>query len=632
MKKLQSAILPVLFFAFIIFSCDDRKDLYPGVRPDAIFGVSQTNIAIGQPVEFSDSSTNLPREWLWDFGDGTDTSTDTNPTHTYYAAGTYKVILTVKNYGGSDTTSRNITVGMVPVANFGAAKTSINVGENVQLNDSSKNTPNKWYWNFGDDSTSVQQNPIHAYSNTGTYTVTLIASNNFGSDTTMIEKYIIVSKAGTAPVADFIASSTNITVNNTIQFTDKSTNLPTSWSWNFGDGSALVTTKNPTHSFSAAGNYTVTLTAANSTGSHTKTQTITVKATGSAPIASFTATPTITTVGTNVTFTDNSSNTPTEWLWEFGDGTTSTLRNPTHAYSSANTYTVTLTVTNSFGNNSITKSSYIRVGKAPVAAYIGSPTTINTGEHVQFTNQATNSPTSFLWSFGDGSNSTEQNPNHTYNSAGIYTVKLTVTNDFGTNAKTNTKYIIANGTGAAITDVEGNTYNTVQIGTQMWMASDLKVKKYNDNTSIPNRSNSTLWNTPGDTGFYALNSTKVYYNWHIGNSTKNVCPTGWHMPSESEWYTLITYAGGSAEAISKLNNRSWNGNNGLNTLGFSADPTGYISENGTITNNDGTVAYWWTSSEFTNASYGWSYYDGNSHIAAEPHPKNYGYAIRCVKD
>jgi PKD repeat protein len=126
---------------------------------------------------------------------------------------------------------------------------------------------------------------------------------------------------------------------------------------------------------------------------------------GNPPAAAFTGTPTKGTAPLSVSFTDQSSGTITSRQWEFGDGGTSTAKDPSHTFNSAGTFTVKLTVSNEFGSDDETKSNYITVGDSPVAAFSVSNTSINQGENLQFTDQSTNQPTSWSWDFGDGSTS-----------------------------------------------------------------------------------------------------------------------------------------------------------------------------------------------------------------------------------
>jgi PKD repeat protein len=146
-----------------------------------------------------------------------------------------------------------------------------------------------------------------------------------------------------------------------VVFTDKSTESPTLWLWSFGDGTSS-TTKNPEHTYSKAGKYTVSLTANNSAGSGTLTKPSYIVVTAiKAPSAAFSASPVSGKAPLTVRFTDKSTGSPVSWSWNFGDKSTSTARNPAHKYSKAGKYTVSLTVKNTAGSNSSTKSGYITV-------------------------------------------------------------------------------------------------------------------------------------------------------------------------------------------------------------------------------------------------------------------------------
>ncbi len=130
-------------------------------------------------------------------------------------------------------------------------------------------------------------------------------------------------------------------------------------------------------------------------------------------MAAFSGTPTSGTVALTVSFTDQSTNSPTSWAWNFGDSGTSTAQNPSHTYTTAGTYTVTLTATNSGGSDPETKTNYITVSSPvppPVAAFSGTPTSGTAPLTVSFTDHSTNSPTSWSWTFGDGGTSTAAEP------------------------------------------------------------------------------------------------------------------------------------------------------------------------------------------------------------------------------
>ena len=257
-----------------------------------------------------------------------------------------------------------------PIANFSSNVTSGTVPLNVAFTDTSTNTPTAWNWSFGDGTAnSTVKNPTHKYSNAGTYTVTLTATNSAGSSTIKKSSYITASST-TPPalVANFSSNVTSGTAPLNVAFADKSTGTPTAWNWSLGDGT-YSTVKNPAHLYSKAGNYTVKLTvknAAGSTNTVTKTNYIKVatSTTAQKPVISFWGSKVSGPVPLTITFTDASTGTPTAWNWNFGDGTAnSTLKNPRHTYSNAGTYSVTLTASNTAGSTTKTRANYITVTK-----------------------------------------------------------------------------------------------------------------------------------------------------------------------------------------------------------------------------------------------------------------------------
>jgi len=233
----------------------------------------------------------------------------------------------------------------------------------------------------------------------------------------------------------------------TVQFTDTSTLSSTSLLWDFGDGSSEnATEQNPVHTYTSPGSYTVNLTKIYGSGMNqvVKYNYINVY---SAPVANFTSNVTSGSTPFTVQFTDTSTGTPTNWFWDFGDGTNSTDQNPTHTYTttgtSTGTFTVNLTATNAAGSNTTSRADYITVSSAaPVVSFTGTPRTSGAVPlTVRFNDTSTLHPTSWLWDFGDGTNSTEQHPTHTYTSAGTYTVTLTGTNVIGSSTASKPGYI-----------------------------------------------------------------------------------------------------------------------------------------------------------------------------------------------
>ena len=204
------------------------------------------------------------------------------------------------------------------------------------------------------------------------------------------------------------------------------------------------------------------------------------------------------------------------------------------------------------------------------------------------------------------------------------------------------------GYGPNITDTEGNSYKTVYIGTQQWMAENLKVSKYSDGTTIPNVNDGEEWSnlTSGAWTYYnndVANNAKYgkLYNWYavskISNGNKNVCLTGWHVPTDGEWTVLTDYlgvesiAGGKMKEVGTI---SWNSPNtdATNTSLFSALPGGFRPYNG-FYYNIGSNGYCWSSTE-DNTSNAWlrvlRYNDGIA-IRVFNHKRN-GLSVRCLRD
>ena len=327
---------------------------------------------------------------------------------------------------------------IIPVANFWGSPRSGEAPLNVTFTDISTGTPTSWNWSFGDGTYSTDENPVHAYSTAGTYSVTLTDSNAAGNDSMTKNNYIIALQK---PVADFWGSPRSGEAPLNVTFTDISTGTPTSWKWSFGDGT-YSTDENPVHAYSTAGTYSVTLTDSNAAGNDSMTKNNYIIALQK-PVADFWGSPRSGEAPLNVTFTDISTGTPTSWNWSFGDGTYSTDENPVHAYSTAGTYSVTLTDSNAAGSDSMTKNNYIIALQKPVADFWGSPRSGEAPLNVTFTDISTGTPTSWNWSFGDGTYSTDENPVHAYSTAGTYSVTLTDSNAAGNDSMTKNNYIIA---------------------------------------------------------------------------------------------------------------------------------------------------------------------------------------------
>jgi PKD repeat protein len=159
------------------------------------------------------------------------------------------------------------------------------------------------------------------------------------------------------------------------------------------------------------------------------------------PHADFAADAVIGAAPMEVHFSDLSEGTPEWWTWAFGNGDSSDEQNPVYEYPAPGTYTVTLTVGNLYGDDSLTKTGYMRVGLAPEVSFEATPTAGIVPLPVSFTDLSTNGPSSWSWSFGDGASSTDQHPDHTYSKVGLYTVTLTAVNEYASPSATKIRYI-----------------------------------------------------------------------------------------------------------------------------------------------------------------------------------------------
>jgi PKD repeat protein len=332
--------------------------------PVADFTATPTSGNAPLLVRFTDTSMGNPTGWVWNFGDGS-MSTQQNPYHLYANPGVYSVTLSVRNSAGSNAVTKEglITVRSLPVADFSANRTSGTAPLVVKFTDGSSGGPTSWTWNFGDGTSSTEQNPVHEYSVPGVYTVSLTAANDVGTSEKTKSGYITVGERLTAAFTYTTSNPENLAPL-TVAFRDASGDSPTLWTWNFGDGH-MTTEKNPIHTFTKAGNYTVTLTVSDGFASSSASQTIEVKprlipnfkvepSTGSAPL--------------RVQLIDQTIGTPNSWRWVIiRDALNMTVFDPGHAtetytFNEPGSYDVLLTVSDAYGNtDSILKSDVVQV-------------------------------------------------------------------------------------------------------------------------------------------------------------------------------------------------------------------------------------------------------------------------------
>ncbi|MFC1734016.1 fibrobacter succinogenes major paralogous domain-containing protein, partial [candidate division KSB1 bacterium] len=237
------------------------------------------------------------------------------------------------------------------------------------------------------------------------------------------------------------------------------------------------------------------------------------------------------------------------------------------------------------------------------------------------------------------SNITGLTPNTTYY------VRAYATNNTGTGYGSILSFVTQNGSGGTVTDIDGNVYQTVTIGTQIWMAENLKTTKYRDGTSIISAPNISTWSTI-TIGAYSNydndpSNSSTYgrlYNSYAVTDTHNICPSGWHVPSDAEWTTLVTYLGGNSVAGGKLKETGtahWTSPNtgATNESGFTALPGGYRRFSGAYFDLS-HLGFWWTStsnSTIEETRYRRMNWDGSEIDGGQMEWKN-GCSVRCLKD
>lgn len=406
--------------------------------PTASFtGAPRTGLA-PLTVTFNNSSTPAD-SYLWDYGDGS-TSNNGAPTHSYVydTPGVFTVRLTAYNAYGSNTLTRNnyVQVYDPPAPDFSATPTFGAEPLAVQFTNLSQNATS-YLWTFGDGSSSTAVSPAHTYQTGGVYTVTLRASNPGGSVELTRTSYITVENA---PQPAFTAFPRAGLLTLTTTFTNTSL-YATSYIWDYGDGVTSTTTLPVhTHTYAAPGVYDVTLTAVNTYTARTLTESayITVY---DAPLADFTAVPTAGPAPLSVNFANQSQH-ANSFNWDFGDGGSSAESNPTHLYTAAGFYTVTLTAANPFDSHTLTRTAYIFVYDQAAPAFTAVPRIGEAPLVVTFTNQSQYADT-LIWDYGDGQSAVvmDEQHSHTYTMPGVYTVTLTAVNPYDTQILTRTHYI-----------------------------------------------------------------------------------------------------------------------------------------------------------------------------------------------
>ena len=280
-------------------------------------------------------------------------------------------------------------------------------------------------WFFGDGDSSTQENPTHNYTSFGSFAVTLVTTNAAGcTDTIRKDSFVRIQRPEVSIVQVPQEGCVPYAYQPKIQI--NSPDSIVSYLWNFGDNNTS-TLANPQYTYTVPGVYTVSLTYTTAGGCTDSVKAIDAIRVGEKPIVNFTATPRFACAFQSIRFNDLSTGPVGDrWLWSFGDGGFSTLKDPTHIYQDTGWFSVKLVVWNNGCRDSLIIPNYIQI-KAPIARFIDSS---GCGEKIKrwFIDRSIGA-TSWFWNFGDGNNSTLQNPVHSYAAPGSYIVTLTVKND-----------------------------------------------------------------------------------------------------------------------------------------------------------------------------------------------------------
>lgn len=397
-------------------------------KPAVKFSVTDSIDCIPFTTSFKDLSTvtvGTVINWQWDFDDGA-TSLIQNPSHLYNISGNYNITLTVTSSGGCS----NSLSKLAYIKANDSIRTLFTFTKPLKCNPPelirfTNNTlgpgPLSYKWDFGDGTTSTNLSPSHNYLTGGTYSLKLMVSNNIGCRDTLVYKDTLVIK----DVQPAITGPDTVCANKLISFTNGTVPAALSSRWSFSDGGS-ASGSSITKSWITPGNYSIKLVSNYPTCSDSIVKPVVV--TGF-PFFDFSSSDTF---GCKVPFTVNFTDLSVgavNWLWNFGDGNTSTQQNPSHTYTTEGIYTVRLQATNGAGcAGNILETDFIRVHKPKVAF-----NNTDGGGCIPYAFQpipvayAPDGIAGYFWDFGNGTSSSAQYPVGIYPDSGTYDVKLVIT-------------------------------------------------------------------------------------------------------------------------------------------------------------------------------------------------------------
>ncbi len=496
------------------------KNIIVNNKPNVQFDGDNLSGCSPLNVNFSDlSTTDVGSTYYWDFGDYI-ISAEQSPSHTFLSSRAYTVKEVVTAPGGckdSLVKTSYVTVLNAPITDFsnsdGCVNSVINFTDKSTVIASSIIS---WAWSFGDNSSSTLQNPTHIYSANGSYTVTLTTTTNLGCTSTFTKTLIINSK----PIVQFNTVTVSGCTPLNVVFGDiSSTATGSTYSWSFGDNT-ISNVKSPTHIYTTNGTFTVkevVIAPGGCSDSLIKTGYINVL---SAITPSFSVANKCS--NSSTIFKDNSvisAGTITTWNWNFGNGSSSNIQNPTFVYTSPGKYNVQLTTTSDQGcSNSFSKE--VIIDAKPIVNFKVNQLAGCVPETIIFSNLSIAPDSStYSWSFGDGAKGLAKDTNHTYSAVDSFTVKYIVTSPQGcTDSLVKEKYISLKEAPKAEFTIETTT------------------------TLIPDLSVSFLNKSVGATKYY----------WDFGDLAYSGLVTPKHAYSDSGNYEICLTASSSEYCSSKI--------------------------------------------------------------------------------
>jgi len=424
--------------------------------PEVDFNATPRSGTVPLTVQFTSTVTNAVTSYAWNFGDGSVAST-ANPTHTYTNAGSFGVTLTITGPGGTVQAIKPdyITVLVpAPEVSFVGTPRSGDTPLTVQFTSTVTNTVTGYAWSFGDGGIATTANPTHTYTNAGSFGVTLIITGPGGTAQTTRPGYITVNPPPNVPTATFSADMISGLAPLTVTFTATTSGLVEGWLWTFGDGETATTGPMVQHTYQTPGVFDVSLTVSNTSGSYVASEPdfITVsEPPPPAPEVDFTGTPRSGDAPLDVHFTGIVTGEVTSYAWSFGDGGIASTANPTHTYTSAGSFSVSLVVTGPGGTVQVVKPAYITVNPppgAPTATFSANVVSGTVPFAVTFTAVTSGTVEGWHWSFGDSTVAfTGPVVQHTYQIPGVFDVNLTVSNTYGSYTVNKPRYITVSSSG-----------------------------------------------------------------------------------------------------------------------------------------------------------------------------------------